>query len=47
MTPPTTPDRYCDAEATSGRMVELIQRRQTAVMLCHWPLRDRQTAGRD
>ncbi|TWU42649.1 hypothetical protein [Novipirellula artificiosorum] len=31
------PDRYCDAEATRGRMVELIQRRQPAVMLCHWP----------
>ncbi|MCG8648258.1 MAG: hypothetical protein MI861_00405 [Pirellulales bacterium] len=30
-------DRYCNAEATSGRMVELIQRRQPAVMLCHWP----------
>ena len=26
-------DRY----ATSGRMVELIQRGQPAVMLCHWP----------
>ena len=31
------PDRYCDAEANSGRMVELIGRRQPAVMLCHWP----------
>ncbi len=31
------PDRYCDAEATSGRMVELIERRQPAIMLCHWP----------
>ncbi|WDQ14879.1 hypothetical protein [Rhodopirellula sp. P2] len=30
------PDRYCNAAATSGRMVELIQRRQPAVMLCHW-----------
>ncbi len=31
------PDRYCNVEATSGRMVELIERRQPAVMLCHWP----------
>ncbi|QDS96499.1 hypothetical protein FF011L_53110 [Roseimaritima multifibrata] len=31
------PDRYCNATATSGRMVELIERRQPAVMLCHWP----------
>jgi hypothetical protein len=31
------PDRYCNAEATSGRMVELIERGQPAVMLCHWP----------
>ncbi|MFG0264148.1 MAG: hypothetical protein ACF8AM_03230, partial [Rhodopirellula sp. JB055] len=30
------PDRYCNAAANSGRMVELIQRRQPAVMLCHW-----------
>lgn len=31
------PDRYANVEATSGRMVELIERRQPAVMLCHWP----------
>ncbi|MCC9656284.1 hypothetical protein [Rhodopirellula halodulae] len=31
------PDRYCNQDATSGRMVELIERRQPAVMLCHWP----------
>ncbi|WP_372721315.1 hypothetical protein [Novipirellula sp.] len=31
------PDRYCNAAATSGRMVELIGRRQPAVMICHWP----------
>ena len=29
--------RYANAEATSGRMVELIQRGQPALMLCHWP----------
>ena len=29
--------RYSNAEATSGRMVELIERREPAVMLCHWP----------
>lgn len=31
------PDRYCNADASSGRMVELIRRGQPAVMLCHWP----------
>jgi hypothetical protein len=29
--------RYCNADATAGRMVELITRGQPAVMLCHWP----------
>lgn len=31
------PDRYANRDATAGRMVELIERRQPAVMLCHWP----------
>ncbi|MCH1496029.1 MAG: hypothetical protein L7U72_12425 [Rubripirellula sp.] len=31
------PDLYANQDATSGRMVELIQRREPAVMLCHWP----------
>ena len=31
------PDRYANRDATSGRMVELIQRGEPAVMLCHWP----------
>lgn len=31
------PDKYASADGSSGRMVELIQRRQPAVMLCHWP----------
>ena len=31
------PDRYANRDATEGRMVELIQRREPAVMLCHWP----------
>ncbi|MCA9140467.1 MAG: hypothetical protein KDB00_27035 [Planctomycetales bacterium] len=31
------PDRYCNEDATSGRMVELIGRGEPAVMLCHWP----------
>jgi hypothetical protein len=31
------PDRYANADASSGRMVELIERGQPAVMLCHWP----------
>lgn len=29
-------ERYCNRDATSGRMVELIERGQPAVMLCHW-----------
>jgi hypothetical protein len=28
---------YANRDATSGRMVELIERGQPAVMLCHWP----------
>jgi hypothetical protein len=31
------PDKYADPSATSGRMVELIERGEPAVMLCHWP----------
>ena len=31
------PDRYATADASSGRMVDLIERRQPAIMLCHWP----------
>ncbi len=31
------PDRYLDVTGSSGRMAELIERRQPAVMLCHWP----------
>ncbi len=31
------PDRYANADATSGRMVELIERGEPALMLCHWP----------
>ena len=29
--------RYANADATAGRMVELIERGVPAVMLCHWP----------
>lgn len=29
--------KYCNRDATSGRMVELIEQRRPAVMLCHWP----------
>jgi hypothetical protein len=29
--------RYTNEDATSGRMVELIERGEPAVMLCHWP----------
>ncbi len=28
---------YSNDDATAGRMVELIERREPAVMLCHWP----------
>lgn len=31
------PDRYATADASAGRMVDLIRRRQPATMLCHWP----------
>ena len=34
---PLRDERYCNAEATAGRMVELIERGGPAVMLCHWP----------
>lgn len=36
VTPPAG-DRYCNADASAGRMVELIERNDPAVMLCHWP----------
>jgi hypothetical protein len=29
-------DRYANSDATSGRMVDLIQRGEPAAMLCHW-----------
>jgi hypothetical protein len=29
--------RYANRDATDGRMVELIERGEPAVMLCHWP----------
>ena len=29
--------RYANKEASSGRLVDLIQRNQPAIMLCHWP----------
>ncbi|GIW98215.1 MAG: hypothetical protein KatS3mg111_1548 [Pirellulaceae bacterium] len=31
------PQRYASADATSGRLVELIEARRPALMLCHWP----------
>lgn len=30
-------EKYCNADATEGAMVEWIKRGQPAVMLCHWP----------
>ncbi len=32
-----TPDKYASADAQRGRMVELIERGDPAIMLCHWP----------
>lgn len=29
--------KYSNRDATSGRMVELIEQRRPAIMLCHWP----------
>ncbi|MFH5804601.1 hypothetical protein [Alienimonas sp. DA493] len=34
---PLRDELYCNADATGGRMVELIERGDPAVMLCHWP----------
>ncbi len=31
------PDRYCNRDATAGQMVDRIQKREPAMMLCHWP----------
>lgn len=31
------PDKYANQEATSGRMIDLIENRKPAIMLCHWP----------
>ncbi len=33
----SAPERYSNRDATAGRMVELIERNEPAVMLCHWP----------
>jgi hypothetical protein len=30
-------EKYANADATGGRMVELIERGEPAIMLCHWP----------
>ncbi len=34
---PSQGDRYCNADATKGRLVELIQKQEPALLLCHWP----------
>lgn len=31
------PDRYCRQDGTQGRLVELIERGEPAILLCHWP----------
>lgn len=33
---PCEDEKYCSRDGSAGRMVELIQRRQPAIMLCHW-----------
>lgn len=30
-------EKYANADASAGRMVELIEQQRPAVMLCHWP----------
>jgi hypothetical protein len=34
---PSQGSKYCNEDATAGRMVELIEQNKPAVMLCHWP----------
>jgi hypothetical protein len=34
---PCEAQRYANQDASAGRMVELIERGEPAVMLCHWP----------
>jgi hypothetical protein len=34
---PCEAQRYANQDATAGRMVELIERGEPAVILCHWP----------
>ena len=31
------PDRYATADASAGRMIEMIEKEEPAVFLCHWP----------
>jgi hypothetical protein len=31
------PDQYADRDAKTGRMVEVVERGEPAIMLCHWP----------
>ena len=34
---PSQGEKYSNTDATSGRMVDLIEQRRPAIMLCHWP----------
>jgi len=34
---PGSPDRLIDQHLSAGRMVEVIQRGEPAIMVCHWP----------
>ncbi len=32
-----SPDQFITEDLNSGRMVEVIQRQEPAIMVCHWP----------
>ena len=36
-TEPGSPDQFITADLTSGRMVDVINRNEPAIMVCHWP----------
>ncbi|MEJ7590337.1 MAG: hypothetical protein WKF77_02220 [Planctomycetaceae bacterium] len=36
-TEPGSPDQFITADLGSGRMVEVIEKQEPAIMVCHWP----------
>lgn len=36
-TEPGSPDQFITADLQSGRMVEVIEKQEPAIMVCHWP----------